>query len=89
MKHNESLITTQTLLINKANDQIGDMNRKFDADYQEFLRERKRWKGDFKTASEKAVNNFKTIEGLLSQTLGENAVNTSCLKMILDSIMID
>ena len=65
------------------------MQRKFDADYQEFLKERKRWKSDFKTAADRAVNNFKTIEGLLTQTLGENAVNTSSLKMILDAVMLD
>jgi hypothetical protein len=75
--------------VNRCNDQIDDMQRKFDCDYQEFLRERKRWKSDFKTAAERAVNNFKSIEGLLTQTLSENAVNTSALKMVLDAVMID
>lgn len=66
MKINEDLIKITTGKVSECTNTIDDMKQKFEAEYQEFLKERKRWKSDFKTASDRAVNNFKTIEGVLT-----------------------
>lgn len=73
----------------EARDVVRDIERKYEAEYQSFFKERKKWKSDFGAATEKAVNNFKQIEGIVTRCLTENATNTKALKMVLDATMID
>jgi AAA15 family ATPase/GTPase len=75
--------------VDKCNEKVDDMAMRYEAEYQEFFRERKRWKSDFKTASDKAVSNFNSINGALQQTLKENAINSNAVKFMLDAVMID
>jgi hypothetical protein len=72
-----------------ASQLVCDIERKYEAEYTAFFKERKKWKSDFKTATEKAVNNFNAIEDIIKRTLNENATNTNALKLVLDAIMID
>jgi len=73
----------------KSSEIVGDLERRYEAEYVSFFKERKKWKSDFQTATEKAVNNFQSIEDIVARTLSENATNTKALKMVLDAIMID
>lgn len=41
----------------------------FKRDYDEFVRDRRRWKSDFETATKRAQNNLKEIDGLLNECL--------------------
>lgn len=60
-----------TTLVEEFREIVSDMKLKFDSDYIEFVRDRKRWKGDFDNAANKATNNFQQIESLLGSCLKE------------------
>lgn len=53
-----------------------DLAVMFKRDYDEFIRDRRRWKSDFDVATLKAQANLGQVEQLLSDTLTENKVNS-------------
>lgn len=65
-----------------------DLKIKFDADYEAFITDRKRWKSDFDRASLTAYNRFQEIKSLLDDCYKQNHVNTAAVKMCLDVLMI-
>jgi hypothetical protein len=50
-------------------DTVEELEILFNTDYQEFVKNRKRWKSDFDAASKKATENFEQIEGILNTTM--------------------
>lgn len=44
---------------------VKDLKDVFERDYEEFVRDRKRWKTDFDIASKKAKDNFIDIQSML------------------------
>lgn len=68
---------------------VNDLQELFKRDYQEFVRERMRWKSDFKSAQEKAVSNFSSIQEILKACLTQNEGNTLSIKRIIEILMID
>ena len=74
---------------NKKSCQIVDeLQTLFARDYQEFVRERRRWKSDFDNAAKRAQDNVSQIQTLLTQCLNQNDTNTKVCKMLLDAMMI-
>jgi len=60
----------------------------FKRDYEEFVRDRRRWKSDFDVATHKAYSSFDYIEEMLNGCLAQNKVNIQAIKMLLDVQMI-
>lgn len=75
-------------IVDSCKDIVSEIKGRFEADYTEFIRDRKRWKSDFELAASSAKNNFRQIETLLTTCLQENKVCMSTLKMTNDVQMI-
>lgn len=75
-------------MISAMREQCDDLLLRFDTDYQEFIRERKRWRSDFEQASQKANDNARQIEQLMHQITGQNQMVMESLKVVLDAEMI-
>lgn len=85
----EDTCATNDNIVQDYTQVVMDIKELFDRDYQEFVRDRKRWKSDFASASNKATSNFQQIQGLLNQCIEQEQVNTQALKLVVDAQMIE
>lgn len=56
-----------------------DLNTMFKRDYEEFLRDRKRWKSDFDQASNNADRTVKHIKELVAGCLVKEEINSKAI----------
>ena len=68
---------------------VENMMEMLATEYKEFLRNRKRWKSDFKDAENKVLLSVERVDNITSKCIGAAEVNSKAIKMILDAQMID
>ena len=64
------------------------MKEEFETEFKEFFKERRRWKGDFEVAINRATNGIDQFNSSLDNCLAQSEANTETVKLLLDSQMI-
>ena len=57
-----------------------DLQTMFKRDYDEFIRDRRRWKTDFDVAIKKSQNNHDSTKEILENCLEQNRINCTAVK---------
>ena len=64
------------------------MKEEFETQFKEFFKERRRWKGDFEVAINRATNGIDQFNSSLDNCLAQGEANTQTVKLLLDAQMI-
>ena len=74
--------------VQRVFEQISSTKKRYDADYAEFIKDRKRWKATFDLASEKATQHADAQRELVTTCNKTAEQNSQALKKLLDIALI-
>ena len=84
----EEIVAKESVRVVDFTGIVHELQVLFNRDYNEFVRDRKRWKSDFDQAINRAIKTHEDLEIILQNCLHQNEINTKCTKMLLDAEMI-